>query len=225
MGHFYYLLVAFSDVIDELELSFSFAEAEFWIVFSFSILSVWILSGVFSLLDDLLISEIMLEFEFTFSTNSRSSNLRCSIKKVFLEISQNSQENICARDLKKNLKKNLWHRCFPVNFAKFLRTPFLQSTSGRLLLEFGTYEFSLALTIKHESKPCTVGLLNIIFLLASSSTTGSIKFLSTLVATIYCIIIRAFTFDVTNVINSRNDNIIGANKASSPGVRCIGCPL
>ena len=23
----------------------------------------------------------------------------------------------------------LWHRCFPVNFAKFLRTPFLQNTS------------------------------------------------------------------------------------------------
>ena len=22
------------------------------------------------------------------------------------------------------LKKRLWHRCFPVNFAKFLRTPF-----------------------------------------------------------------------------------------------------
>ena len=32
------------------------------------------------------------------------------------------------------LKKKLWHRCFPVNFAKFLRTPFLQNTSGRLLL-------------------------------------------------------------------------------------------
>ena len=28
------------------------------------------------------------------------------------------------------LKKKLWHRCFPVNFAKFLRTPFLQNTSG-----------------------------------------------------------------------------------------------
>ena len=28
------------------------------------------------------------------------------------------------------LKKRLWHSCFPVNFAKFLRTPFLQSTSG-----------------------------------------------------------------------------------------------
>ena len=26
------------------------------------------------------------------------------------------------------------HRCFPVRFAKFLRAPFLQNTSGRLLL-------------------------------------------------------------------------------------------
>ena len=33
------------------------------------------------------------------------------------------------------LKKRLWERCFPVNFAKFLRTPFLQNTSGRLLLK------------------------------------------------------------------------------------------
>ena len=32
------------------------------------------------------------------------------------------------------LKKRLWHRYFPVNFEKFLRTPFLQNTSGRLLL-------------------------------------------------------------------------------------------
>ena len=33
------------------------------------------------------------------------------------------------------LKKRLWHRCFPINFAKFL-TPFLLNTSGRLLLKF-----------------------------------------------------------------------------------------
>ena len=32
------------------------------------------------------------------------------------------------------LKKRLWHRCFSVNFAKFLRIPFAQKTSGRLLL-------------------------------------------------------------------------------------------
>ena len=35
----------------------------------------------------------------------------------------------------------LWHRCFPVNFAKFPRTPFLQKTSERLLL---TLKYKLA---------------------------------------------------------------------------------
>ena len=33
------------------------------------------------------------------------------------------------------LKKRLWLMCFPVNFVKFLRTRFLQNTSGRLLLD------------------------------------------------------------------------------------------
>ena len=32
------------------------------------------------------------------------------------------------------LKKRLWYRCFPVNFTKFLSTPFLQNISERLLL-------------------------------------------------------------------------------------------
>ena len=32
------------------------------------------------------------------------------------------------------LKSRFWLRCFPVNFTKFLKTPFLQSTCGRLLL-------------------------------------------------------------------------------------------
>ena len=31
------------------------------------------------------------------------------------------------------LKKSLRHRCFPVNFAKFLRISFLQNTYGRQL--------------------------------------------------------------------------------------------
>ena len=34
------------------------------------------------------------------------------------------------------LKKRLWHRCFPVNFAKFLRTPFLTEHLWWLLLVF-----------------------------------------------------------------------------------------
>ena len=33
------------------------------------------------------------------------------------------------------LKKRLWRKCFPMNFAKFLKTPLLQNTSGRLLLQ------------------------------------------------------------------------------------------
>ena len=76
----------------------------------------------------------------------RSSHWRCSVKKMFLEILQNSLENTCARfsfliKLQASgnrhqttlLKKRLWHRCFPVNFLKFLRTHFLQNTSGLLL--------------------------------------------------------------------------------------------
>ena len=58
---------------------------------------------------------------------------RCSVEKVFIEVSQNSQENTCARvsfliklqaSLQLYEKKSLWHRCFPVNFAKFRRTSF-----------------------------------------------------------------------------------------------------
>ena len=41
---------------------------------------------------------------------------------MFLEISYNSLENICARV--SFLTKRLWHKSFPVNFAKFLRTSF-----------------------------------------------------------------------------------------------------
>ena len=55
------------------------------------------------------------------------------LKKVFLKFLQNSQENTCVRvsfliKLQARpatvLKRRLWHRLFPVNFAKFLRTPF-----------------------------------------------------------------------------------------------------
>ena len=60
---------------------------------------------------------------------------RCIIKTVFLEISQKFSGKYLCQSLFFNkvaglrpaslLKKRLWHRCFPVNFAKFLRTPFV----------------------------------------------------------------------------------------------------
>ena len=36
------------------------------------------------------------------------------------------------------LKKRFWHRCFPVDFAKFLRIPLVQNFYGRLLLKLQT---------------------------------------------------------------------------------------
>ena len=63
----------------------------------------------------------------------RSSRRRCSIKKVFLEILHDSQENTCAR-ASFLIKLQALRRCFPVNFTKILRTPFLQNTSGRVPL-------------------------------------------------------------------------------------------
>ena len=69
---------------------------------------------------------------------------RYSVKKVFLKVSQNSREGICARVSFSNkvaglrpatlLKKRLWHRCFLVNFVKFLRTPFFIEHLWWLLL-------------------------------------------------------------------------------------------
>ena len=49
---------------------------------------------------------------------------------MFLKVSQNSQENTCARVFFSIKLQKLWN----VNFAKFKRTPFLQNTPGRLLL-------------------------------------------------------------------------------------------
>ena len=37
------------------------------------------------------------------------------------------------------LKKMLWHRCFPVNFAKFPRTPFFTEQLRWLLLPFASF--------------------------------------------------------------------------------------
>ena len=67
----------------------------------------------------------------------RSSHRRCSVKKSVLKnfakfTGKHVRQSLRPATL---LKKRLWHRCFHVNFAKFLRTPFLQNTSRRLLLK------------------------------------------------------------------------------------------
>ena len=65
---------------------------------------------------------------------------RCSVRRVFLKnLKKNTRKHLCqslyfnkVASLRSAtpLKKRLWHRCFPVDFAEFLRTPFLQNTSS-----------------------------------------------------------------------------------------------
>ena len=66
------------------------------------------------------------------------------VKKMLLKNSQNSQEKTYARissfskaaglGLTILLKEKLWHGCFPVNFAKYLRTPIFAEHLWRLFL-------------------------------------------------------------------------------------------
>ena len=72
-------------------------------------------------------------FEITYISRSRCQ--RCSVKKKFVSFKLQIWATLKGAALKKLqatlLKKRLWLRYFPVNFAKFLRTPFfLQNTSG-----------------------------------------------------------------------------------------------
>ena len=64
----------------------------------------------------------------------RSNHWRCSVRKGNLRnFTKFTGKRLCHRPASL-LKKRLWHKCFPVNFAKFLKTRFLQNISGRLLL-------------------------------------------------------------------------------------------
>ena len=104
-----------------------------------------------------------MQFVFTYNISLvwweiifRSNHWRCSVKKgVLKNFAKLTGKHLClslffnkvaSRRSATLLKKKLWHRCFPVDFAKFLRTPFFYSfakflrtpfvrnTSERLLL-------------------------------------------------------------------------------------------
>ena len=64
-----------------------------------------------------ILSKIAVKWCFKFS-EAATRGVLC--QKVFLEISQNSQENTCARVTFERLAQ-----VFPVNFVEFVRTPFL----------------------------------------------------------------------------------------------------
>ena len=71
------------------------------------------------------------------------SHRRCPVRKHVRKIhgktpvSEWSEVVLVSVFIKKTLlKKRLWYRCFHVNFAEFLRIPFLQNISGWLLLSW-----------------------------------------------------------------------------------------
>ena len=70
-------------------------------------------------------------------TKYRSSYRRCSVRKgVLRNFAKFTGKRLCqslffikvAGRPATLLKKRLWHSCFPVNFAKFLRTPFYRTS-------------------------------------------------------------------------------------------------
>ena len=65
---------------------------------------------------------------------------RCYVKKVFFN-------KVAGLRLATLLKKRIWHWCFPVNFTKFLRTPFYIEHLWWLLLHILCLHF---LRIHHD---------------------------------------------------------------------------
>ena len=79
----------------------------------------------------------------------RGSRLEVFCKKgVLKNFSKFTGKNSCQslffnKVTKTLLKTRIWHWCFLVNFTKFFRTAFLQTTSRRLLLSFNLFAENL----------------------------------------------------------------------------------
>ena len=76
----------------------------------------------------------MIVFAITIQMTTRSSHQRCSVRKgVLRNFAKFTGKHLCqvlfshkvtGPEPAALLKKRLWHRSFPMNFAKFPRTPF-----------------------------------------------------------------------------------------------------
>ena len=82
-----------------------------------------------------------------FGESTEAAVRRCSVKKVFLKI------ELRPTTL---LRKRLWHRCFLMNFAKFLRTPLLIEHLWWLLLNQGHWFVKQKLFVRPEPNICHV---------------------------------------------------------------------
>ena len=77
---------------------------------------------------------------------------------MFLEISQNSQDNTCARlSTATLLKKTLWHTRFPVSFTKFLSIPLFTEHRRWLLPPIPRFLYALITEQVHNQMFFRVG--------------------------------------------------------------------
>ena len=84
--------------------------------------------------------------KFTVNEKFRSSHQKCSMKKsVFRNFTKSTGKHLCQNLFFNKvvglrpatlLKKRLWHKCFPMNFAKFLRTPSYRTPLGDYFRKF-----------------------------------------------------------------------------------------
>ena len=133
----------------------------------------------------------------------RSSHQMCSLKKVLLK----NFTKFTVKQLRWSLflskvsglrpatllKKMLQERCFPVNFVKFLRTPFLQNTSQWLLL------FVIHLTVSFCKK--VLYIYSNLLLLEKSTKTHDFAIFSFCKYILYSILWMHF---IDQNINTRN---------------------
>ena len=76
------------------------------------------------------------EFKHDF-TNPEADARRCLVRKVFVNISQNSEQITCTRVSFLIKLKKLWRQCFLVHFTKFLGIPFFTEHLWWLLFLMG----------------------------------------------------------------------------------------
>ena len=87
-----------------------------------------------------LLNKVLLNGKLLHWQNSRSCHRRWSVGKgVLRNFAKFTGKHLSQRPANL-LKKRLWHRYVRVNFAKFVRTTFLQSTSERLVLHWQNSE-------------------------------------------------------------------------------------
>ena len=68
-------------------------------------------------------------------STDKSSHRKCSIKEDVFENSEKfTEKHLCQSIFFNKVPGSIWHKCFPLNFAKCLRIPILKNICKRLLL-------------------------------------------------------------------------------------------